>query len=234
MMSPVQRAISQRHKHILIGVGVLVAGLWVLLVMYLLRESRNATTEVQPGAVAVTSAPTFNSNSTVTLSGSRPSATSLLHHKVSSTPMVYRSVTPNQSMGSTSTFHIHQTSSATPHSVGGGGSGSIGVLTTTSSSSNRGIQSTTASYTGAIYIPLATNAITAVGATTAEEVVNQKMGIIRRAKMTNDGEYPGGRPDPVPDEEDDPTPVGDVVWPLMVLLAAVYAFFCYRRRRARA
>ena len=233
-MSSVQRAISQRHKQIMIGVGIIVAGLWVLLVMYLLRESRNATTEVQPGAVAVTSAPTFNSNSTVTLSGSRPSATSLLHHKVSSTPMVYRSVTPNQSMSSTSTFHIHQTSSATPHSVGGGGSGSTGVLATTSSSSNRGIQSTTASYSGAIYIPLASNAITAVGATTAEEVVNQKLGVIHRAKMTDDGEYPGGRPDPVPDEEDDPTPVGDVVWPLMALFAAVYAFFCYRRRRARA
>ena len=231
MISPVQRAISLRHKHIVIGVGVLVAGLWVLLVMYLLKESHNATTEVQPGAVAVTSAPTFNSNSTVTLSGSRPSATSLLHHKVSSTPMVYRSVTPNQSMSSTSTFHIHQTSSATPHSVGGG-SGSTGVLATTSSSSNRGIQSTTASYSGAIYIPLATNAITAVGATTAEEVVNQKMGIIRRARMTNEGEYPEDREDPVPDEV--VVPVGDVVWPLMGLLAAVYAFFCYRRRRTRA
>lgn len=231
MISPVQRAISLRHKHIVIGVGVLVAGLWVLLVMYLLKESRNATTEVQPGAVAVTSAPTFNSNSTVTLSGSRPSATSLLHHKVSSTQMVYRSVTPNQSMSSTSTFHIHQTSSATPHSVGGG-SGSTGVLATTSSSSNRGIQSTTASYSGTIYIPLATNAITAVGATTAEEVVNQKMGIIRRARMTNEGEYPEDREDPVPDEVI--VPVGDVVWPLMVLLAAVYAFFCYRRRRTRA
>lgn len=231
MISPVQRAISLRHKHIVIGVGVLVAGLWVLLVMYLLKESHNATTEVQPGAVAVTSAPTFNSNSTVTLSGSRPSATSLLHHKVSSTPMVYRSVTPNQSMSSTSTFHIHQTSSATPHSVGGG-SGSTGVLATTSSSSNRGIQSTTASYSGTIYIPLATNAITAVGATTAEEVVNQKMGIIRRARMTNEGEYPEDREDPVPDEVI--VPVGDVVWPLMVLLAAVYAFFCYRRRRTRA
>ena len=231
MISPVQRAISLRHKHILVGVGVLVAGLWVLLVMYLLKESHNATTEVHPGAVAVTSAPTFNSNSTVTLSGSRPSATSLLHHKVSSTPMVYRSVTPNQSMSSTSTFHIHQTSSATPHSVGGG-SGSTGVLATTSSSSNRGIQSTTASYSGAIYIPLPTNAITAVGATTAEEVVNQKMGIIRRARMTNEGEYPEDREDPVPDEVI--VPVGDVVWPLMVLLAAVYAFFCYRRRRTRA
>ena len=231
MISPVQRAISLRHKHIVIGVGVLVAGLWVLLVMYLLKESRNATTEVHPGAVAVTSAPTFNSNSTVTLSGSRPSATSLLHHKVSSTPMVYRSVTPNQSMSSTSTFHIHQTSSATPHSVGGG-SGSTGVLATTSSSSNRGIQSTTASYSGTIYIPLAMNAITAVGATTAEEVVNQKMGIIRRARMTNEGEYPEDREDPVPDEVI--VPVGDVVWPLMVLLAAVYAFFCYRRRRTRA
>ena len=230
MISPVQRAISLRHKHIVIGVGVLVAGLWVLLVMYLLKESHNATTEVQPGAVAVTSAPTFNSNSTVTLSGSRPSATSLLHHKVSSTQMVYRSVTPNQSMSSTSTFHIQQTSSATPHSVGGG-SGSTGVLATTSSSSNRGIQSTTASYSGAIYIPLPTNAITAVGATTAEEVVNQKMGIIRRARMTNEGEYPEDREDPVPDEV--VVPVGDVVWPLMVLLAAVYAF-CYRRRRTRA
>ena len=231
MISPVQRAISLRHKHIVIGVGVLVAGLWVLLVMYLLKESHNATTEVQPGAVAVTSAPTFNSNSTVTLSGSRPSATSLLHHKVSSTQMVYRSVTPNQSMSSTSTFHIHQTSSATPHSVGGG-SGSTGVLATTSSSSNRGIQSTTASDSGTIYIPLAMNAITAVGATTAEEVVNQKMGIIRRARMTNEGEYPEDREDPVPDEVI--VPVGDVVWPLMVLLAAVYAFFCYRRRRTRA
>ena len=145
--------------------------------------------------------------------------------------MVYRSVTPNQSMSSTSTFHIHQTSSATPHSVGGG-SGSTGVLATTSSSSNRGIQSTTASYSGAIYIPLPTNAITAVGATTAEEVVNQKMGIIRRARMTNEGEYPEDREDPVPDEVI--VPVGDVVWPLMVLLAAVYAFFCYRRHRTRA
>ena len=75
------------------------------------------------------------------------------------------------------------------------------------------------------------NAITAVGATTAEEVVNQKMGIIRRARMTNEGEYPEDREDPVPDEV--VVPVGDVVWPLMVLLAAVYAF-CYRRRRTRA
>lgn len=225
MMSPVQRAISLRHKQIMIGVGIIVAGLWVLLVMYLLRESRNATTEVQPGVVAVTSAPTFNSNSTVTLSGSRPSATSLLHHKVSSTPMVYRSETPNQSMGSTSTFHLYQTSSATPHSVGGGGSGSAGVIATTSGSGSRGIQYTAIAYTGS-YLNTGIDALTEVGATRAKAIARQE------AQETP--EVSGPRK--VNSDPRDPflDPVGDVVWPLMALLAAVYAFFCYRRRRTRA
>lgn len=227
MISPVQRAISLRHKHILVGVGVLVAGLWILLVMYLLKESHNATTEVQPGAVAVTSAPTFNSNSTVTLSGSHPSATSLLHHKVSSTPMVYRSVTPNQSMSSTSTFHLHQTSSATTHSIGGGGSSAGQGVMTTTSGANRGISASSISYGGSLIALSSSTAITAPGASEANELATVAAG---PRKVKQDNAQP---PTPL-NPFIDPTPVGDVVWPLMVLLAAVYAFFCYRRRRTRA
>ena len=84
------------------------------------------------------------------------------------------------------------------------------------------------SHTGMIYMATPHNAITSVGAGYAEEVVNEKMGIVaRRGRMTEDGEYPGGRPDPLPDEE--LLPIGDVVWPLMLLLAGMYIL--YKRRR---
>lgn len=225
-MSPVQRAISQRNKALIIGAGVIVAGLWVLLVMYLLRESRNAINEIQPGAVAVSSAPTFSSSPSASFSSPRSNAP-LLHHNIPSTPLVYRSVTPNQSMGSTSSFKIHQTSDATSQSVGGGSSAPV-IAMTSSSSSGKGIHTSTASYSGAIYLPLANNAITAVGAANADEIVNQKMGVIRRAKMDGDDGYAQDREDPIPDEVI--TPLGDITWALMALLAAVYAFFCYRRR----
>lgn len=134
-----------------------------------------------------------------------------------------------QPMSNTS-FHIHQTSSADVHHVGGGGGGGFHIAST-ASSSQRGIHQNALAYSGAIYVPTAHNSVSAVGAGFAPEVVNEKMGVVtRRARKTNDGDYPEDRPDITPDVDED-MPVGDVAWIFLLLLAAGYAGCIYHARR---
>ena len=94
--------------------------------------------------------------------------------------------------------------------------------------SNKGIRYAALAYSGAIYIPMTNNAVTAVGSSYADDVSSHKMSIIKRH---NDTGLPGYNPDPVPDPEEPESPIGDVVWPLMVLLAGVYSYVIYRRKK---
>ncbi len=52
-MNPIQQAIANRNKKIVIGAGLIFAGLWLLLVMYVLAESQKNYDIAQPGVVAV-------------------------------------------------------------------------------------------------------------------------------------------------------------------------------------
>ena len=124
---------------------------------------------------------------------------------------------------SSSSMSVYRTSKASVQIVGGGGGGVAGSQTN-SDNGSRGIQTTAVAYSGAIYIPMVNNAVTEVGATQADEVVAQKMGIIAARK---DG-LPGYNPDPVPDP-DPVTPVGDVTWLWLTVLALGYVWYTKRK-----
>lgn len=225
-MSPVQQYMANRNKRFVIATAVITGGLWIALVFYVMIESQNVHVTAQPGAVAV-HAPspvvTVNSSS----AHFRHSTPTLLQHSAPS-PYTWTLLPSTTPMSGTSTMRIHQTSDAAVHSVGGGGSGS-GIATTSgrNSSRGRGITYTSVAYSGAIYVPVVSNALTPVGALEAGDVSQQKLGAPqRRVRTTDDGEYPEDRPDPVEDE----TPIGDVAWGLMLLLTTAW---CVRVRLRR-
>ena len=125
-MNPIQQATANRNKKIVIGVGILFAGLWVMLVMYVLAESQKYTPEVHPGVVEVHSAsPT---------GGGAPAATYTPHHMTellihsSQATHPWSYITPKAAMSSTSSpfMRLYETSSASVHSVGGGNGGGGG------------------------------------------------------------------------------------------------------------
>lgn len=225
MLSPAQQATAGRNKKIVIGLGVIAFGLWIALVLYIMTENKNAQVTTQPSIVTVHSPSPVATNNMPT-ANFHYSSPKIQYQTTYSTPKWSLPSTP---LGSSS-MRIHQTSDASVHSVGGGGN-SFGIATTNGhSNQGKGINYTAVAYSGAIYIPTVSNAITEVGAREAGDVSQQKIGApIRRQVMTDDGEYPEDRPDPVPDE----TPIGDVTWWLMALLAAAYATMCVARRVRR-
>ena len=136
-------------------------------------------------------------------------------------------------MGSTS-FRVHQTSSAAVHSYGGGGTGVGNSGAIIHRSSGSGVNYAALSYSGAIYVPTKRNAVTAVGASEASDFSAQKMSVVRRAKADSgpgEGEYPGVPEDPAPDPEP-PVPVGEMPIVMLVLIVAAYALRIIRRRKA--
>ncbi len=139
---------------------------------------------------------------------------------------VYRPARYVRQQSSSAPMHVFQTSSSTIHNVGGGGG--TGWLGGSGSSAPRGIATTSSvGYTGMIYLATPHNAITSVGAGYAEEVVNEKMGIVARRMKAEDGwseENDGPLLDPPI-----PTPVGATPLLLMLLLAGAYVV--YKRRR---
>ena len=223
-MNPIQQAIANRNKKIVIGVGIIFAGLWVLLVMYVIADSEKDYHIVQPGTVTVQpSAPGVNSSSVATY---HPTHSHPLFHHLTTGPQTvsYTAEAPKASMGSTS-MRLFQTSDATAHNIGGGGNG--GIIATTNGglgNGSRGVNYTALAYSGAIYIPTTFNAVTTVGAPNAKMM----------AKLVTPEETPEmSGPRRVGSDPLDPflDPVGEVVWPLMVLLVGTYSYVIYRRRK---
>jgi hypothetical protein len=128
-------------------------------------------------------------------------------------------------------MRLYQTSSASVHSVGGGTAGGGIATTNGQSNSDKGIRYAALAYSGAIYIPMINNAVTAVGATHADDVSSHKMSVIKRH---NDYVIPGYNPDPTPDPEEPESPVGDVAWGLMALLATAYGYHLFRRNKPQS
>jgi hypothetical protein len=229
-MNPIQQAIANRNKKIVIGVSVVFAGLWILLVMYVLAESKKVDTTVNPGTITLRPNVPESNISTIRYQAPRAASTSLPRHSVNATKS--KSALPQATMGTTS-MHLYQTSSASVKSVGGEGNGGNGNAGNNSNSS-KGIRYTAMAYSGAIYMPMNYNAVTTVGATQASEAVNEPMRAARRRMRqdTPDGELPGNyNGDPTPDPEEPESPVGDVAWGLMALLAGAYGYHLFRRNK---
>ena len=163
--------------------------------------------------------PTIKMNSTISRRNIAPT-----HYAAPAT----QTSSPTMPMTSTS-MRLHETSSAKVQQIGGGGLGNTTTVYSTARSTSRGITYGAMAYSGSIYVPVTSNAITAVGAREAGDVSQQKMGAPRRAKWTDDGQLPDPNEDPIPDEI--PTPVGDVAWPLMALLTIGWCVLIRRKRQ---
>ena len=216
----------RKHKYLAIAISIVVGTLWLALVMYTISIGRNTAKVISPSIVATKSVQqTTRGVSSVT--PFKATSSSFIQHV---TPAATSTPAPQATMGSV-TMRLHETSSATAHNVGSGLGAGQGVMATTSGAQNnssRGISSTLA-YSGAIYIPIINNAITSVGATEADEIVDQKMGIVSRRKAKMDSTPPTNPLNPFVD----PIPIGDVAWILIAILALAYAYIIYRKR-ARA
>lgn len=216
-MNKVQQAIST-HKSLFIFGGVLMAGLWFGIIGKSMFENNKKTAPANPGIVAVQS-----HTSSATLPTTEKSRRAIIpmhaqHHTAAVTTSSHN-VLPKAKMSSTS-MRLHETSDAKAQVIGSG----VGTATgngISSSNQTRGIHSTALSYGGNMMALSSSLALAAPGASQANEVaeVLTTPTKVHRAKKVDDDPL-----DPFLD------PVGDVVWPLMILLAAGYAFFCYRRR----
>jgi len=215
-MSPVEIVMQSNRKKIIIGAGIVAGGLWILLVMYLLAESKKDYSVAQPGIVAVHAPSPVAPNAPSASFRSSRSASYGVHHQNSSTTSQW-SFAEQVPMTSTSLL-IHESSNATVHHIGGSTNGGGFIAASGNQGSpKRTLNYTTMAYSGTIYIPLTSNAITAVGAQVAGDVSQQKMGAPERhVRSTTDGELPEYPEDPVPDEVEQP--LSDIAWPLMLLL----------------
>ena len=223
---------NKRRKIIVVTIGVLVLSGWALLALYSIVGGRKNDLSFAPEVVyvlqapapAVGSGPSFYQSPRRSTLMNRP-VVSYQHSTTNYTPA------PKAAMGSTS-YRVHQTSSAAVHSYGGGGTGGSGGGAIIHRSSGSGVNYAALSYSGAIYVPTKRNAVTAVGANEASDFSAQKMSVIRRAKADNgEGEYPVVPEDPAPDPEP-PVPLGDMPLVLLLLFAAAYALSVALHRKA--
>lgn len=225
---------NKRRKIIVVTIGVLVLCGWALLALYSIVGGRKNDLSFAPEVVyvpqapapapAIGSGPSFYQSPRRSTLMNRP-AVSYQHSATNYTPA------PKAAMGSTS-FRVHQTSSAAVHSYGGGGTGGGNAGAIIHRSSGSGVNYAALSYSGAIYVPTKRNAVTAVGANEASDFSAQKMSVVRRAKADNgEGEYPVVPEDPAPDPEP-PVPLGDMPLVLLLLLAAAYALSVALHRKA--
>lgn len=225
---------NKRRKIIVVTIGILVLCGWSLLALYSIVGDRKNDLSFAPEVVyvpqapapAVGSGPSFYQSPRRSTLMNRP-AVSYQHSTTNYTPA------PKAAMGSTS-FRVHQTSSAAVHSYGGGGTGGGNAGAIIHRSSGSGVNYAALSYSGAIYVPTKRNAVTAVGANEASDFSAQKMSVVRRAKADSgpgEGEYPVVPEDPAPDPEP-PVPLGDMPLVLLLLLAAAYALSVALHRKA--
>ena len=220
-MNKVQQAIST-HKSLFIFGGVLMAGLWIGIIGKSMFENNKKTAPANPGIVAVQS---HTSSAALPTTEKSRRAIIPMHaqrHTTAVTTTAHHAL-PEAKMTSTS-MRLHETSDAKAQVIGSGAGTATGNGIS-SSNQTRGIYSTALSYGGSMLALSSSVTLAAPGASNANEMAN----VVSNSETPTGPRRTNGYPNiPFPD------PVGDVVWPLMILLAAGYAFFCYRRHRTRA
>lgn len=210
----------QKHKYLAIAISIVVGGLWIALVMYTFSPGKTKV-PVNPGVTAVSSAhQSFGTNTPTPSFKTLSSAPwSLTNHSAAVTPEA--TTHPQATMGSTS-YRLHQTSSATAHVVGSGtGNAGQGAIATTSGT-NKGISYSGISYGGNMLAISSSMALAAPGATHANEIASTTTSgpsAAPEARRVN-----GNPHGPFPD------PLGDIEWGWMILLALGYAGLAWRKK----
>ena len=226
MMSPINQAIKARNNKLIITGAVLFGGFWLYLVFFLLTVNDKVPVENHPGEVPVSAASPVADPYTPAAPASYQAPVNILHHpgvSPSIRPSKYAHYTSSSSSVAVTARPVYQTSKATVHSIGGGGGATGGQAVNTGGNNSRGIQYTAMAYTGS-YINTGIDAVTEVGAPAAKAMA--RLVTPETTTETNGPRRVGSDPlDPFLD------PVGDVVWPLMILLAGAYVYAIYKRRK---
>lgn len=203
-MSPIQQFKSEHSRRIAIVLGVVVGGLWLAMTAYFLFDSKQ-TTAIGKSTVTIhaTSPVATGSTPSATYKAPRVAATPLVHH--SSSTMLSWSFVPQNLQSTGATMRIYQTSDATTKSIGGGGN--TGGIATTNGHGNNGHG---ISYGGNMLALAASTPLAAPGAAQATSIASTT-----EAPMNNHPAIKKVTGDPFDPFLD---PVGDVTWPLMLLL----------------
>lgn len=229
-MEMIQQPMSKRKKLLVTVLAITVCCLWSVMVLYSIVDSNTEKSAFAPKVVYVAPSAPASGSGPAFYTGSHRSGALIYRHTA---PAASYTPAPKATMGSTS-MRVHQTSDATVHSYGGGGTGGAGNVSFKrhNTHSSAGVSYTAIAYSGSIYVPTAHNAVTAVGASNAENVVATRKGAPRRLRMDNgEGEWPDVPEDPAPDPEP-PVPAGNVPMALMAILAAAYALRVALHRKA--
>lgn len=213
-----------RRKTLVLLIVFVLLGSWLLVVAYLLRSEHNG--ELLPEKGMTSYAPT----SVPVISSSTPARSVVPFKPVSSAQTARVAVTPTigisrpsfRSTTSSGGWTLHQTSSATVHSIGGGGNGGTGYGAATNSGSNR--SGVTQSYNFSVNtnggLALATSSMPLLarnveGGMTADQTLQK----IAPRRVIIDGDD-----DLRPTDPTDPylTPVGDIPWLIIGLLCLLF------------
>ena len=212
--------IMRKHKYLAIVISIVVGTIWLSLVMYTISIGRNTAKVISPTIVA-TSSVHQTSTGVSAVTPFKATSSSFIQHV---TPAATSTPAPQATMGSTS-MRLHETSGATAHNVGSGLGAGQGVMVTTSGS-QRGIAYAGLGFGGNMLALSSALPITKPGAGRANEIASTTLSEERNAT-------PGVHRTPVNPWDPFLTPLGDVAWILIAILALAYAYIIYRKR-ARA
>ena len=161
------------NKRLVIAIAVVASALWLALVAYVLIDDRHPGYYVKPGEVVVHApSPAASSVPAIRTGASHTSSMLFSHHggvtAVNPSANSFVSFSPETSSGGS--MRMFETSSASVHNIGGGGSGGGSGMSGTGGSSNgqgRGIYSSALASGGAIHVAIPSLLISEPGATNA-------------------------------------------------------------------
>ena len=204
----------QKHKYLAIAIGLVAGGLWLALVFYTLSAGKNAKVPVTPGAIAARSVRQDSKAPAAAYKAPRAESSTLTHHAPVATPSA--SVTAPQAAMTSTSMRIHETSSATVHTLGSGIASGGGIATTSGNNNARGI-----SYGGNLLALSASIPLASPGAANATEIAStipERHSVSRIRKTADDAREPFLNP------------LGDIEWGWMILLALGYAGLAWRKK----
>lgn len=211
----------REHKYIILAAAIMLSVAWVGMMVQLIIRAVHEWQNAQVELVELR-APAPEMHLPMVQGRSRSTATA---PTIATSTRRQENIVamPSAGMQSTSGIIVETSRTHATHVGGGVVTSNGGGNMNSTNTANLAMNGATANFTGMIYLNTAHSAVTSIGATSANEVVNEKMGIV--AHHTGVTELPGENEGPLSPE--DPTPVGDVAWILMILLTTAW---CVRVR----
>lgn len=211
----------REHKYIILAAAIMLSVAWMGMVVELIIRAVHEWQNAQVELVELR-APAPEMHLPMVQGRSRSTATAPTI-ATSSRRQENIVAMPSAGMQSTSGIIVETSRTHATHVGGGVVTSNGGGNMNSTNTANLAMNGATANFTGMIYLNTAHSGVTSVGASSANEVVNEKMGIV--AHHTGVTELP-------PENEgalgpEDPMPVGDVAWILMILLTTAW---CVRVR----